>query len=213
MASKLRQAHAENANVLTVPLPPPLVLFSEWCSLWWPSTVSPNPQALLSLSLCFQIPYKDHSIRPSFAWPYVLLKNYWQAGIMPLGLPKISSISMQVQKLYDSTGGEAMSINLIDRSHSGVITRGAQVVVLQETSSPWNCKLGLKPSPCCHSISRSGWQVAEVPTNLLQYQPDWSLWESVWACRWWMAWASDGIHGDSQAARHREVFSLLMAVI
>lgn len=92
---------------------------------------------------------------------------------MPLGLPKISSISIQVHKLHDSTGDEAVSIKLIDRSHSGVITRGAPSSGSLRDQFPLELSTGIKAKTVLPfntmvrvTGSRSANQLAPVPARL-----------------------------------------------
>lgn len=65
------QARARNANVLVVPLPPPLSFCSQGDAL-----CGDNLSSLSAFALLFLVPQKDHPIQSCFACPNALLKNY-----------------------------------------------------------------------------------------------------------------------------------------
>lgn len=82
--------------------------------------------------LCLQVPSKDCSIRPCFACPSALLKNYWRSRVMlSCLLPRIFSGGMQDQKPW-------------------------------QHSLSWNCKLKLRQSLCCRSVAWSQCQLTEI---------------------------------------------------
>ena len=127
------QARARNANVLVVPLPPPLSFCSQGDAL-----CGDNLSSLSAFALLFLVPHKDHPIQSCFACPNALLKNYLAAWVVPLGFPNVFSGCVQHWEFCD----ESVSIKHVDGSHSGIISRTFTLLChawgSPSSDFPWN---------------------------------------------------------------------------